>query len=80
MATKTQVEQLERKENQEARSTAHRTGNYQSKAFKTGEVCLERPYNCYGCNWERLPNNKGFRLKFAHKLCYAQHEEVEEHA
>jgi len=74
MATKAQVEKLERRENQEARLTAHRTGNYQSKAFKTDEVRLERPTNCYACTWERLPDNTGFRLKFAHKLCHSLHE------
>lgn len=66
-------DKLEAQERNTARSEAHRTGNYRLDPFRDSEVVPERPSNCYGCSWERLPNNKGFRLKFKHKLCYANH-------
>lgn len=78
MSTKTQSEKIDTAERNEARSTNRRTGNYRFDPFKDDEVVSERPYNCYGCSWERLPNNKGFRLKFAHKLCHVNHARTEE--
>ena len=73
MATKAQVQAAEREAAREARETSHRANNYQLKAFQTAEIVAERPWNCYGCAWERLPDNEGFRLKFKHALCYPAH-------
>lgn len=67
-------DKLEASQRNEARAEAHRTGNYRLDPFQDKEVVEQRPSNCYGCSYERLPNNSGFRLKFKHKLCYAGHE------
>ena len=72
MPTKTHFDKIEASERNTARSEAHRTGNYRLDPFKDKEVVTERPSNCYGCSWERLPEG-GFRLKFKHKTCHANH-------
>jgi hypothetical protein len=75
MATKAQVQHEEREMRQEARATAHRTGNYRLDPFKDSETVTQRPTNCYGCSWEIQPD-KTYRLKFRHKLCYPGHEQT----
>lgn len=70
---KQDVNQRERAEIKEARSTAHRTGNYRLDPFKDSETRTQRPNNCYGCTWEFVPKRGVYRLKFKHKLCYPGH-------
>lgn len=73
MVSKGSVEKQEAAVRREAMETGRRTGNYRFDPFKNPEVRKARPDNCYGCTWERQPDST-VRLKFAHKLCYPQHE------
>lgn len=72
MVARTHFDKQEASERNEARIFAHRTGNYHFEPFREPEEVTERPYNCYGCSWERMPSGH-FRLKFKHHTCYPQH-------